>query len=145
MKFDTKEPCKSCPYRKDAKLGLWHPSEFENLARTEEEIPGAVFACHATGKGKTPMSVCAGWLLKQRDNGVPSIALRLSVLQNPEAGRALETVSDGGHDLYSSVQEMIEANEALGHCPECDRYLTADGDCPVCDAESTEQPERRTV
>ena len=134
MKFDTKEPCKSCPYRKDAKLGLWHPCEFENLARTEQELVGAVFGCHATGKGKTPVSVCAGWLLAQRDAGVPSIALRMQLLQNPDALQGLETVSDGGHELYASVQEMIEANETLGRCPDCERYNNADGCCPVCDA-----------
>jgi rubrerythrin len=146
VKFDTKEPCKSCPYRKDAKLGLWHPCEFENLARTEEELMGAMFGCHATGKGKTPMSICAGWLLAQREQGFPSIALRLYVLQHPEVDPALDAVSDGGHDLYANVREMIDANEELGRCPECDRYLTANGDCPVCDAaESTEPLRRRTV
>lgn len=117
---------------KDAKLGLWHPIEFENLARTEQDILGAVFGCHATGKGKTPVAVCAGWLLSQRDAGVPSVALRLRLLQDSVAAQALDTVSDGGHDLYSSVQEMIAANEALGRCEDCGRYMSADGQCPVC-------------
>jgi hypothetical protein len=41
-------------------------------------------------------------------------------------------VSSGGHDLYDSVAEMIEANEELGRCDTCERYLSDDGACPVC-------------
>jgi len=129
VKYDTKEPCKSCPYRMDAPLGLWHPSEFQNLARTERDQFGAVFGCHATRHRRTP-SVCAGWLIQQRDAGVPSIALRLEILRAPDAAEALRTVRDGGHALYDSVEAMIEANETLGRCYECERYLSADGQCP---------------
>ena len=129
MKFDTTEPCGSCPYRRDAKLGLWHPSEFENLARTEREQMGAIFGCHATIKQKPP-SVCAGWLINQRERGVPSIALRLTLMRNKEAVDCLEKVNDGGHELYDSIEEMIEANEELGRCDFCDAYLSDDGECP---------------
>lgn len=130
MKFDTKEPCGSCPYRKDAKLGLWHPQEFDNLARTEADPLGSIFACHATGK-KRHMSVCAGWLIKQREADLPSIMLRLRVGRDPTAREALETVSDGGHELYADVQAMIEANEKLGRCEECGRYKSDNGRCPA--------------
>jgi len=128
MKYDTMEPCRSCPYRIDAPLGLWHPSEFENLAATERSQLGAVFGCHATRHRREP-SVCAGWLLKQRDADVPSIALRVELSRTPGAAEALRTVSDGGHELYDSVEDMIEANEALGRCDECGRYLNQDGQC----------------
>ncbi len=130
MKFDTPSPCGSCPYRTDAPLGLWHPSEFDNLARTEESQHGAIFACHATAK-KPEWSVCAGWLIKQREAGVPSILLRLRLFQDPEAVRAIESVTDGGHDLYETVEDMIEANEALGRCDDCGRYLSDEGECPA--------------
>lgn len=134
MSFDTPSPCGSCPYRKDAPLGLWHPSEFDNLARTERGQFGTVFACHATAK-KPTQSVCAGWLIAQREGGVPSLALRIRLLLDPEALRAMDAVTNGGHELYPSVDAMIEANEALGRCPECGRYRTKAGACPArCDA-----------
>jgi hypothetical protein len=128
FRWDTKEPCGSCPYRKDSKLGLWHPSEFDNLKETEADDIGSVFACHATKKYP---SVCAGWLLLQRANDVPSIALRLHLHRNPKAAQCLRTVTDGGHELYGSVEEMIAANEALGRC-DCGRYLGEDGTCEPC-------------
>lgn len=131
MKFDTESPCKSCPYRCDAKLGLWHPSEFDNLAATERSEMGAVFACHGTGKRKEP-SVCAGWMLDQQRRGFPSIALRHALLRNKSAVAILDVLSDGGHELYGSVQEMIEANESLGRCGECGGYLTEYAGCLTC-------------
>lgn len=129
MRWDTKEPCKSCPYRRDAPLGFWHPEEFDKLVDSERSQMGSVFACHGT---KSNMSVCAGWLLKQRDNGIPSIVLRLQLMRNQEAVDCLNQVSDGGHELYDSVDEMIDANEALGRCDSCERYLGEDGECKAC-------------
>lgn len=130
MKFDTLSPCGSCPYRTDAPLGLWHPLEFDNLARTERDQFGSVFACHSTAK-KPERSVCAGWLLSQRERGIPSLSLRLMLMRDPSAAAVLESVSDGGHELYASVQEMIEANESLGRCSECGRYMSDEGECPA--------------
>lgn len=52
-------PCGSCPYRKDAPAGLWHPEEYSQLPKYDLETfdqPHAVFFCHQqTGH------VCAGW------------------------------------------------------------------------------------
>lgn len=127
MKFDTNTPCGSCPYRKDSKLGLWHPEEFDNLMATEKSHMGSVFGCHATIKNDPP-SVCAGWLIKQRDNGIPSIVLRLKLMRDPAARECLKRINDGGHELYETVEEMVEANESLGRC-ECGRYLMEDGTC----------------
>lgn len=72
-------------------------------------------------------------VLKLRDAGVSSIALRLRLMdraKGDETQLALETVSTGGHDLYDSANEMIEANEALGRCSKCGRYKSDDGKCP---------------
>ena len=129
MKWDTKSPCGSCPYRKDAPLGLWHPAEFDNLLKQDgNEMQGAAFGCHATIKAENP-SVCAGWLLDQKKRGIPSIQLRLHLMQNSEALQCLEEVNSGGHELYDSIREMVEANEELGRC-DCGRYLQKDGTCP---------------
>lgn len=130
LKWDTKEPCVSCPYRKDSKLGLWHPVEFDRLSETERDVVGSVFACHATRKKKNK-SVCAGWLLMQKKTDLPSLALRLHLHRNPKAMECLKTASSGGHELYDTVQQMIDANEALGRC-DCGRYLGTDGKCEPC-------------
>ena len=107
MKFEGKEPCPSCPYRRDAKLEHWHRAEFQRLLHTEEDVLGTLYACHCTRKDP---SVCVGWLLDQRRRGYPSIMLRLVLVQDDEALRWAEDASDGGHDLYDSVVEMCEAN-----------------------------------
>lgn len=55
----AERPCGSCPYRKDAPSGLWHPSEYAQLPKYDLETfeqPQAVFFCHQqTGH------VCGGW------------------------------------------------------------------------------------
>lgn len=123
MKYDTKEPCSSCPYRRDAKISRWHPDEFDRLKEMDESTMGAIFGCHATAKCED-LSVCAGWLLDQRERGVPSNAMRMALFTLPEAMEGMKAVGDGGHELYGSIDEMVEANEALGRCEGCGRYLT---------------------
>lgn len=132
MKWDTREPCGSCPYRKDAPLGLWHPSEFDRLVATDQSQVGSLFGCHATIKKEHP-SVCAGWLLDQRERGIPSLMLRVALMrERKEAGGCLEQVSSGGHPLYKSIAAMVAANESLGRCGRCGSYLQPDGACGVC-------------
>lgn len=131
MKWDTRKPCGSCPYRKDAPLGLWHPENLDRLAESEAEQFGALYGCHATIRAEDP-SVCAGWLLVQQANGTPSLNLRLAVMSDPKAEACALEVSADGLELYGSVAEMIAANEALGRC-KCGRYLSGKaGTCPEC-------------
>ena len=108
--WETREPCGSCPYRKDAPLELWHRQEYESVYASEhaECIGGSVFGCHATLK-KDP-EVCAGWLLDQKRRGIPSIPLRLRLMRLPDARAALDEVTDGGHETYDSALEMCAAN-----------------------------------
>lgn len=135
MKWNTREPCGSCPYRKDAPLRLWHPSEFDNLLEQDADpIQGRAFGCHATIKNDST-SVCAGWLLDQKRRGLPSIRLRMALMQSEDAQRCLEKVSDGGYELYGSIEEMVAANEAFGRCPLCRCYLDASGLCGCVSAE----------
>ncbi len=109
MKWDTKEPCQSCPYRTDARLQYWDKAEFKNLLRSDADpIQGAVFGCHQTRKLNEP-SVCGGWLLDQKNRGVPSIQLRPSLIRNKEAVHCLENVSSKV-ELYGSIEEMVLAN-----------------------------------
>lgn len=107
--FDMKEPCTSCPYRRDAKLEHWAREEFQRLLDHEAApLPGAIYACHGTAK--TPKKrVCAGWLLNQRERRFPSIALRMRLYQD-------ETAMQCAHDVqastpqYDTVEEMVRAN-----------------------------------
>lgn len=116
MKWDTKEPCQSCPYRKDVRTEYWAREEYEGLLDQDADpITGAIFGCHQTRKLPVP-SICAGWLLDQKNRGVPSIQLRLSFIRNKVAVDCYNQVSDGGHELYGSIEEMVRANypELLG-------------------------------
>jgi len=110
MGWETREPCASCPYRKDAPLRLWHRSEFENLLRQDaNEFGGAIFGCHGTRK-LPQQQICGGWLLNQKRRNIPSIQLRLSLISSKAAREALRLVSDGGHELYGSIAAMCRAN-----------------------------------
>ena len=86
MRWDTREPCESCPYRKDAPIKKWDRAEFEDLlAHDANELGGAVYGCHGTKKRVEGPSVCAGWLLDQQRRDFPSIQLRLLLMSNAAA------------------------------------------------------------
>jgi len=76
----------------------------------EQSQLGAIFACHKhIDKPAKERGMCAGWLHDQKQRGVPSIMLRLSLMQDDEAQKAFHAVHDGGHELFSA-QEMCDAN-----------------------------------
>lgn len=111
MKWDTREPCTSCPYRKDALKKMWAKEEFENLlAADANEFGGAMFGCHKFRNHSEEAQVCGGWLLDQKRRGCPSIRLRLVLIHKPEAVKAIGEVTDGGHKLYPSIAAMCRAN-----------------------------------
>ena len=114
MRWDTREPCASCPYRCDAEIGRWDPSHLiDTLMADADPMRGAMFGCHGTLKSPEGPSICAGWLLNQVNHGTPSIPLRMQAMRNPDVMRALDEVHDGGHEMYDSVEEMCEANGVL--------------------------------
>ena len=60
----AREPCASCPYRKDVPSGVWDRSEYEKLpsydgGMVEQLMKGGegLFMCHQRDGG-----LCAGWL-----------------------------------------------------------------------------------
>lgn len=60
MKPPSKNPCGSCPYRKDAPQGLWDAEEYEKLPRYDQptfDQPEGVFMCH-----QQDGRLCAGWV-----------------------------------------------------------------------------------
>lgn len=112
MKSDLREPCQSCPYRKDTPTMLWHRSEFENLLRQDaNELGGHVFGCHKFRKQPSEEHrYCVGWLLDQQRRGYPSIQLRLSLIKDADLQKAVTQIGDGGHELYPSITAMCRAN-----------------------------------
>ncbi len=112
MKYDNRQPCKTCPYRKDVAPGTWHPDEFLNLMRHDaNEMSGAQFGCHQyRTMPPSEHRPCIGWMLDQQQRDVPSIQLRMTLMRNKEALACFMEMTDGGRPLYSSIQEMVRAN-----------------------------------
>lgn len=104
-------PCENCPYRLDAPRRLWHREEFEKTLLADADPIGAVFACHKQG-GLEPEArgFCAGWALDQKARGVPSVALRLELVRDPEALSAFDRLTSAGVGLFRMVRAMCRAN-----------------------------------
>ena len=110
--FDMDRPCENCPYRTDAPRQLWHPDEFRKVRASEQDpVMGAMFDCH---KGKDRLQaehrLCVGWLLDQKKRNVPSIQLRLLLMNKKEASALFERISARGLKLFSSIAAMCRAN-----------------------------------
>jgi hypothetical protein len=111
---EAREPCKSCPYRKDVKPGTWHRSEFVNLvAQDRNDFGGHQFGCHQHRKlPEAERGACVGWLLDQRKRGTPSIQLRMTLITKPEACEQFNQAhAPEGVALYSSIAAMCRANK----------------------------------
>ncbi len=131
MNFETKKPCASCPYRKSSQRALWSPVEFENLLEHDKEIApglglstGASFGCHKfRNRPGEEQDYCAGWLLDQKRRGLPNVQLRmkLGAIAGTGADDPLEEVTDGGFDLFSTIEEMSAYNGVP--VPEGDRRV----------------------
>ncbi len=110
MKYDNDQPCKTCPYRKDAKLGVWHPDMFIKLLRHDASEYGALYECHQTGAlPSEERQMCIGWLLDQKKRGLPSITLRMHLHGSTGAQDLIDRCTSGGHRLYS-LKAMCKAN-----------------------------------
>lgn len=73
-----KNPCASCPFRRDVPSGVWAESEYDKLpaydgTTGEQAVAGAlgVFLCH----NDPARSVCAGWAALSNTD---TLALRLA-------------------------------------------------------------------
>ncbi len=109
LRFDKRAPCPSCPYRTDAPLRLWSSEEFEDLLASEHDQMDTVYGCHEFNKRLDQVQVCVGWLINQRDHNVPSIALRMRLIQSAEA-LACYNEATSPVPLYESVEQMCKAN-----------------------------------
>lgn len=102
--FHCKQPCGNCPYRTDAPVRHWDKSEFETLLDSETHQFGTIYNCH-----KNNGSVCVGWLMKQDENRLPSIALRMALTKYNVTRLYMDSLSSP-FPLYKNVKEMIKAN-----------------------------------
>lgn len=128
MTKNPRTPCSDCPYRKDSPLAKWHAEEFQKVQKSREaeqsddpraRLTSGIFACHKHGVlPPRERGWCAGWALMQREEGVPSIPLRLLLHTSPGAAEDFAALTPGQADLFSSPEEMVEANkEADGPRP----------------------------
>lgn len=112
MEFTKKTPCQNCPYRRDAPLALWSIQEFIDLLKNERSQMGAVYGCH-----KKDGNVCVGWLIRQDEDRLPSIALRLMLSQKGITREYLDSLHCKSK-MFNTVEEMIVANY-----PELEHYV----------------------
>jgi len=116
MNHDAREPCKTCPYRKDVPRGIWTKDEYRNLlAQDRNEFRGATFLCHQGRKlPAEEQGFCVGWLLDQRTRGISSIQLRIHLMMNKDRDAANRQLKDirppSGVKLYPSIAAMCRAN-----------------------------------
>ena len=104
-------PCENCPYRMDAPRKYWHRSEFEKVLRSERQHMGTTFACHKQyDLPAGERGFCAGWLLDQKKRGLPSIALRIALMNDRDAQAALDRVTNAGFKMFRTVKAMCRAN-----------------------------------
>lgn len=102
--FEEKSPCKSCPYRKDAKLAFWSRDEFKDLLVNEVDYFGATYLCHQKNG-----SICVGFLMNQDARGFPSIRLRMLLSKNDVTREYLDSLNCES-EMFETVEEMVEAN-----------------------------------
>jgi hypothetical protein len=102
--FSGTQPCKSCPYRKDAPLALWDKSEFDSLLVEDKMQFGKTFKCH-----KNDGSCCKGWLINQENRGLPNINLRMQLFKAGITREYLESLTCKV-PMFETIEEMAEAN-----------------------------------
>lgn len=115
MKCERRKPCGNCPFRKQATLAHWHPNEYimlKDMQRKEGDFePGrGVFGCHKDSEKKpADREMCIGWLIHQRDEGVPSIALRIRLSSDNAALMQFEACEPDG-EQFTDIDELVRVN-----------------------------------
>lgn len=102
--FSGTQPCKNCPYRKDAPLQLWSKYEFDKLLQSDKEMFGSNYKCH-----KNDGSCCKGWLINQDNRNHPNINLRMAMIKEGVSRDYLDKLTCKV-EMFDSIEEMAEAN-----------------------------------
>lgn len=108
-------PCNTCPYRCDTPPGVWHPDEYEKLARYDDQPDGqlpalATFHCHQENATGDP-TVCRGWLSVHAE----SPAVRLAIIDGKVT--VDQVYAEADVDLYESGAEAQAAGIAAVAAP----------------------------
>lgn len=102
----AKNPCGSCPYRRDVPSGVWDSTEYAKLPpydRPTSQQPPGVFLCH-----QQDGRVCAGWA--GCHDMEESLGLGLAAVTGTEA-HVVEAV----RDYSTSVPLFATGAEAAAH------------------------------
>lgn len=112
----AKNPCGSCPYRRDVPSGVWHPEEYGKLPqfdRPTQEQPSTVFLCH-----QQDGRVCSGWAgCHDMEN---SLGVRMGVVTGFLSPEDVEAIVDheAGVPLFASGTEAAEHGMAGVDAPD---------------------------
>lgn len=114
-----KNPCSSCPYRRDHPSGVWAHNEYEKLRGYADSTEFAAFHCHqenATGED----TVCRGWLSVECE----SVAARLAVLDGKVTDE--ERYAEVTVELYDTGAEAADAGQEAIEEPDPDAVRMVD-------------------
>lgn len=107
IKAPARNPCGSCPYRRDVPSGVWAEEEYAKLPLFDGETfeqPPSVFLCHQQN-GR----LCAGWVgchdMEQ------SFGLRMASM----TGQASPEVINAALDYETSTPLFASGSEAAEH------------------------------
>lgn len=127
-----KNPCASCPYRKNVPSGVWDETEYSKLPRYDGEIHEqssiAIFRCHQLAED----NICSGWL-GHRDEPDDLLAVRLGLMRGDldlscldyatdvplfESGAAaaehgMKQILDPGDDAVAVIRKITRKHHIL--------------------------------
>lgn len=101
----AKNPCGSCPYRRDVPSGVWDEEEYAKLPEYDKlptaEQPPHVFLCH-----QQDGRACAGWVAvhDMEESFGLRLATSIGMIDNPEPFLDYETSTP----LFESGAEAAE-------------------------------------
>lgn len=99
----AKNPCGSCPYRKDVPSGVWAAEEYDKLPAFDNETPfqpPSVFFCHQQN-GK----LCGGWVACH--DMTQSLGLRIAASMGIVPADDIEPILD-----YTTDVPIFETGQA---------------------------------
>ncbi|OKH76098.1 hypothetical protein EB73_03400 [Mycobacterium sp. SWH-M3] len=103
----SRQPCGSCPYRRDVASGIWAASEYAKLTAYDADTPFQppnLFLCHQTAAEDHRARLCAGWV---GCHGPDLLALRLAATTGQLATTDVRAAFD-----YTTTVPLFESGAA---------------------------------
>lgn len=107
----ARQPCGSCPYRRDVASGIWAASEYAKLTAYDADTPVQppnLFLCHQTAPDDHKARLCAGWV---GCHGPDLLALRLAAA----TGQLTTTEVRAAFDYTTTVPLFESGTAAATH------------------------------